>query len=63
MKYDALNRSPIEKARETELIELFVLGIKISIDWVAIMQCDSKEILNIHDKLEQRYKELMKNFQ
>lgn len=49
---DALSRNPVDESEETEIAQLHVYGITISTDWIAAMQRQSNEILEIREKLE-----------
>lgn len=49
---DALSRSPVEPEQLVEVANLNIFGIKITTDWVAALQRDSKEVSEIIGKLE-----------
>ena len=52
----------MEAGTEVDLVELPIMGIKITTNWVAAMQRESKEIMHILDKLEEGDKETHEKF-
>ena len=59
---DGLSRCPVNPAEETPIIGMPILGITVNSDWVAAMQRDSPEILEVRKKLEEGDAETHKKF-
>ncbi|XP_076644969.1 uncharacterized protein LOC143354602 [Halictus rubicundus] len=49
---DALSRNPAGEAEDTTLVGLQILGVHMTIDWIAAMQRSDAEILRVRDALE-----------
>lgn len=50
---NGMSRNPVERAEELGLVGLPVMGLRITMDWVAAMQRASGEIMQIRNRFEE----------
>lgn len=59
---DALSRGSVEPASETEVASLHVFGIRVNTDWVAALQRNSDEVIELITKLEAKDQSVVERY-
>lgn len=49
---DALSRNPVDPEQQVEVASLNVFGVKLTTDWIAVLQKDDEEVAGIVAKME-----------